>query len=30
MLQDRRIVSSKVKYEVICALSNADIVGDAD
>jgi len=28
MVHDRRIVSIKVEYEVVCALSSGDIVGD--
>jgi len=28
MVQDRRIVSTKVEWEVICALSNAYVAND--
>ena len=29
-VQDRRIVSIKVKWEVVCALPNADIADDLE
>ena len=30
MVQDRRMVSIKVEYEVVCALSNGDIANDLE
>jgi len=29
-VEDRRMVSIKVEYEVVCALSNGDIANDLD